>query len=129
MSLRDVVAVLEDDDARCWSTFRAAVSLAEGEYARLTLVTTCHTTPLTMWCGPFAPGAVYVPPDAEEPEVLAQRRLARAAEFVPMEIPLTTQVLSGDPLRALGQLMCGGRHDALVASGALLRRARRLRRV
>ena len=128
MSMRNVLGVLEDPDDRLWSTFAAAVALADAERARLTLVKTYTAGHLCMWCGPFAAGGIYVPPDSEDPQATAGRALARAAEFVPMEIPVTTMVLGLETERELRRLVERGAYDALVASDELWRHSRRLRR-
>jgi hypothetical protein len=127
MSMRNVLGVLEDQKDRLWSTFEAAVELADTERARLTLVKTYEPPRCYMWCGPFAVGGLCVPPDCE-PEVDAGRLLARAAEFVPMEIPVTTMLLGLETQRELRRLVQSGAYDAVVASEPLLRRSRRLRR-
>jgi hypothetical protein len=127
MSMRNVVGVLEDRPDRLWSTFSAAVELADDQHARLTLVKTSETSQLYAWCAPLSIGGVCIPPD-EDPQLSAGRLLARAAEFVPMEIPLTTLVLGPDTQRDLCRLIEYGCYDALVASERFLRRARKLRR-
>ncbi len=127
MSMRNVVGVLEDDPDRLWSTFASAVALAERERARLTLVKTLETGKVYVWCVPFAAGGVYIPPE-EDPGVQAGRLLARAAEFVPMEIPVTTQVLGLDTERDLRRLIGSGAYDAMVADERFLRHRRKLRR-
>lgn len=80
MCMRNVLAVLEHDDQRLWSTFDAAVQLAEREHARLTVVTGADKPHVYAWCAGFAAGAVYLPLDSDPDEIA--RRLARAAEFV-----------------------------------------------
>jgi hypothetical protein len=127
MSLRNVVAVLEDRPGRLWSTFSAAVDLADREHARLTLAKTQEPEQRYAWCAPFALGG-YLPPE-EDPLVHAGRLLAHAAEFVPMEIPVTTMVLGTDTERELRRLLSCGCHDAVVAGESFLRRARKLRRL
>jgi hypothetical protein len=124
MSMRNVVGVLEDQPDRLWSTFFAAVALADREHARLTLVKTYEPYPTFIWCGAFV---AYIPP-AEDAEVRAGRLLARAAEFVPIEIPVTTMVLGLHTERELRRLIQSAGYDALVAEERLLRRSKRLRR-
>ena len=127
MCMRNVLGVLEDGGDRLWSTFEAAVDLADRERARLTLVKTWTPVQYFSWCGPFAVGGLYVPPETE-PSVAAERLLARAAEFVPADIPVTTMLLSMETERDLRRLICGGAYDAVVADERFLRHARRLRR-
>jgi hypothetical protein len=127
MSMRNVVGVLEDEPDRLWSTFASAVELADRERARLTLVKTLETGRAYVWCVPFGAGSVYLPPD-EDPGVHAGRLLARAAEFVPMEIPVTTLVLGLDTERDLRRLISRGDYDAVVANERFLRHRRKLRR-
>jgi hypothetical protein len=127
MSMRNVLAVLEDEEDRLWSSFDVAVGLAEREHARLTLVKTSELEHHLIWCAPFNAG-IYVPPDATDPLVRAGRLLARAAEFVPMTIPVTTIVLGIETERELCRLIASGAFDAVVGDAKRLRHARRLRR-
>jgi hypothetical protein len=128
MSMRNVLGVLEDKSDRLWSTFEAAVALADEQRARLTLVKTRDSRQLGRWCACVGFGGVYVPPEQDDPCVTAGRLLARAAEFVPMQIPVTTLVLGLDTERELRRLVESGAYDAVVATERLLRHARGLRR-
>jgi hypothetical protein len=127
MSMRNVLGVLEDEEDRLWGTFAAAVELATRERARLTLVKTYEPPQHYMWCAPFAVGGLFVAPDTD-PQVEAGRLLARAAEFVPMDIPVTTMVLGIDAHRELRRLVACGAYDALVADADFMRHSRRLSR-
>ena len=126
MCLRNVLCVLEQPEERFWSTFAMAIELAEREHARLTLVTGREPGRAYTWCAGFMVGALYVPPD-RDPEQAAAQLLARVAEFVPGDIPVTTMVLSQEPKRDLRRLIRSGAYDALVGDEHLLRRAWLLR--
>lgn len=124
--MRNVLCVLEQSEERSWSTFATAIELAQRERARLTLVTGREPGRVCTWCAAFMVGALYVPPDGD-PDQAAAQLLARAAEFVPGDIPVTTMVLSAEPKRDLRRLIRSGAYDALVADEQLLRRAWLLR--
>jgi hypothetical protein len=114
-----------------WETFDAAVELAEVERSRLTLAKTCELGHSYVWVAPFCAAGVYVPPMIESPEE-AGRIVARAAEFVPEWIPVTTLVLGPETGRELRRLVRCGHYEAVVAPKFLLSRrhllARDLRR-
>jgi len=126
MCMRNVLALLEHDEERRWSTFQVAVDWAEQEHARLTLVTGVDRPQAYTWCAGFGAGGIYLPPENDPDEIA--RRLARAAEFVPADIPVTTMLLSADAERDLKRLIRSGTFDALVADAHRLRHSRRLRR-
>lgn len=126
MCMRDVLAVLEDRDDRWRSTLAAAVELAAREGARLTLAKTCQANHMYLWCAAFAVCGACAPVDSD-PTVAAAHVLARATEFVPAEIPVTTMVLSSHTKRELRRLTGSGAYDALVAGEHLLGRTSRLR--
>lgn len=127
MCMRNVLCVLEPPEECCWSTFATAIELAERERARLTLVTGRERGRVYTWCAAFMVGALYLPPDGD-PDQAAAQLLARVAEFVPGDIPVTTMVLSAEPKRDLRRLIRSGAYDALVGDAHLLSRAWRLRR-
>ncbi len=54
MSLRDVLAVLDDDQRRLWVTFDRAVRLADAEGARFTLAKTTDPGRVMRWVAPAA---------------------------------------------------------------------------
>jgi hypothetical protein len=127
MSMRNVLAILEDREDRLWSTFDAAVALADREHARLTLAKTRESGRVYILFSPYAVQDLYLPPDSD-PAVAAGRLLARAAEFVPGDIPVTTLVLGSDTRRQLSRLVRSGAFDAVVGVDSLFRRAHRLGR-
>ncbi len=100
-------------------TLQAAVALAESEYARLTLVKTCDAGRAYVWVAPFAAGGAYLPPAVDSPDE-AGRILARVAERVPQEIPVTMLVLGSDTQASLLQLLRSGCYGAVVADRNLL---------
>jgi len=127
MSMRNVLGVLGDCENELWATFDAAVELAEQEHSRLTLAKTCAGPSTYMWCLPYAFGSFCAPPDPE-PAVTAARLLARATEFVPVNVSVTTLMLGPDTGRELHRLLQTGAYDAVVAVGSILHGGRRLRR-
>ena len=110
-----------------WETFRTAVTLADTEHAKLTLVKTCAGGRAYVWVAPFAVGGAYLSPELDSPEEAA-RVLARATEQVPDSIPVTTLVLGADTQDSLRKLLQSGRYDAVVADSSLLSHCWRLRR-
>jgi hypothetical protein len=122
-----VLAVLGDGEESMRETLQAAVALAESEYARLTLVKTCDAGRAYVWVAPFAAGGAYLPPAVDSPDE-AGRILARVAERVPQEIPVTMLVLGSDTQASLLKLLRSGCYGAVVADRNLLSSCRRLRR-
>ena len=128
-SFRHVLALLGDDAQAMWEVLDRAVELAEAEHARLTLATPADPGVMVSLLCPLAGVALYtLPPTEAELQAGAGDRLAQAAEFVPVSIPLTTVVLKGDTTLALRRLVESGCHDLLVAHDELLAHNRRLRR-
>ena len=128
MSLRDVLGVLGNDEGRSWVTFDRAVQVAEAEHARLTLAKTTDPGWLMRWFAPAAIQSMAVTAFDLELETSARDMLARAAEFVPAQIPVTTMLLGRPTGPALRELIRSGSHDALVCSDTLLAHNARLRR-
>jgi hypothetical protein len=122
-----VLGLLEDGEERLWTCLGRSVELAEREHARLTLAKTTDPGRLVRWLGPFAIGTLYLPGQGDA-LVEAGHALARAAEFVPQDVPLTTLLLTDETQRELLRLIRSGRYDALVACAGLLSRCRRLSR-
>ncbi len=125
--IRNVLAVIGDGEEAMWETLRAAVSLADAERARLTLVKTCAGGRAYVWVAPFAVGGAYLPPMLDSPEDAA-RVLSRVAEQVPDSIPVTMLVLGSDTQRSLLKLLRAGDYGAVVAEPAVLSHCRRVRR-
>jgi hypothetical protein len=123
-----VLAVLEDSEPRMWSAFDQAVALADEHDARLTLAKTTDPGLLMRWFAPAALQSMCVSADDLDFRRLASHKLALAAEFVPSRIPVTTVVLGFNTTRAVSELVRGGGYDAVVVTGVLLNRHRRLRR-
>ncbi len=109
------------------ATLQAAVTLADSERSRLTLVKTCAAGRAYSWVAPFAAGGAYLPPEMDSPEE-AGRILSSLAEQVPNSIPLTMLVLGSDTQASILQLLRSGCYDAVVAERDLLSHCRRLRR-
>jgi hypothetical protein len=127
MSMCDVLAVLEDAEAQIWSTFDAAVDLAISENSRLTLAKTTLEAFTGVWLSPFAFGGVYVPLSTD-PDVEAERILAKVAEFVPVSLPVTTVKLGRDNQESLRRLIRRSRFEAVVAGPKLFKQYRRFAR-
>jgi hypothetical protein len=129
-SFHHVLALLEDDSSGDWSVLDRAIELAEAEHARLTLAQTADLGGVVVSCISVC-GAVTctVPPTEAELREGAGHRLAKAAEFVPASIPLTTVLLERDTARAVRRLAESGCYDLLVVSDRLFAHSRKLRRV
>ncbi len=131
MSVHHVLGVLEDDERRLWSTFDRAVTLAAAEQARLTLVKTTNPGRLMRWFAPAALQSMCVSAQDLDFRTIASHTLARAAEFVPGSIPVTTVLLGQDTTGRLLAMLRSGPYDAFVTTDALLnhRLRRELRRL
>ncbi|HWE11242.1 MAG TPA: hypothetical protein VG325_17970 [Solirubrobacteraceae bacterium] len=127
MSAHHVLGVLEDDEERLWATLDQAIALADVEHARLTLAKTTDPGWILRWFGPAALNAMCVSSDALDFRTSASHKLARAAEFVPACVPVTTQLLGESTPSALLELVRRGPYDVVVVTDALFGRRRRLR--
>ena len=127
MCLKHVLAVLEDDESRLWSALDRAIELADAEHARLTLAKTTDPGWLMRWFAPAGLHAMCVPAEELDTRVAASHKLARAAEFVPAWIPVTTLLLGQSTAHALAEMVQRGCYDAVVTPEGLLRHSRRLR--
>lgn len=130
-SFRHIIALLDHDERGMWSVLDRAVELAEAERARLTLAKTTDPGPLVRWFAPLAMLSRVAPVNEPDIQTMAANQLARAAEFVPACVRLTTILLGPDTIRALHQLAASGAYDLIVMrDGAHSRRLRReLRRL
>jgi hypothetical protein len=128
MSVHHVLGVLEDDERRLWATFDRAVSLADAERARLTFAKTTDPGWLTRWFAPAALQSMLVSAEELDFPSIASHALARAAEFVPDWIPVTTLVLEQNTACALTELIRRGGYDALVATEAFFSHHRKMQR-
>jgi hypothetical protein len=126
--MNHVLGVLDDDEQLLERTFECAVGLADRERARLTLVKTTDPGWLMRWFAPAAIQSMMVPETFLEFERIACNRLARAAEFVPTCVPVTTVVLPRNTTKGLRQLLAKGCYDVLVASVPLLHHCPKLTR-
>ena len=86
-----------------------AVSIAQSSRARLSLVTVVAPPPLLAW---QAPGGLRGLHDADQAQL--ERRLRAAADSVPDDLPVTTQLLDGDPAREILRAADVGDHDVIV---------------
>jgi hypothetical protein len=127
VSAQHVLGVLEDDERRLWATLEQAIAVAETEYARLTLAKTTDPGWLMRWFAPAALNAMCVSSEELDFRIAASHKLARAAEFVPGCVPVTTVVLGESTGNSLIELIEHGRHDVVVMSDALHGHCRRLR--
>jgi Universal stress protein family len=128
-SFRHVLALLDDDSCAMCSVLDRAIELAGAEHARLTLAKTTDPGWVTSCLCAYGALAGAVPLTDAELQERAGHRLARAAEFVPGSISLTTVVLGRDTPSAVRRLAEGACYDLLVVSHRLLAHSRRLRRV
>lgn len=131
MSRRDVchlVALLDHDECEMWSVVDRAIELAEAKRSPLTLAATAGQSRLAGWLAPLTLLS-RVPPIAEvDLRIRAGDQLARAAEFVPSSIPLSTVRLAGDGAGAVRQLAQCGSYDLLVIGHRVIAHSRRIRR-
>jgi nucleotide-binding universal stress UspA family protein len=86
-----------------------AIALAQVYRARLALVAVVPPPPLLAW---QAPGGMRGVHDAEQTEL--ERALRAAADRVPDDLSITTQLLDGDPARAILHAAREGEHDVIV---------------
>ncbi len=127
MSAQQVLGLLEDDERRLWATLEQAIAVAEAEYSRLTLAKTTDPGWLMRWFAPAALNAMCVSSEELDFRTAASHKLARAAEFVPGCVPVTTVLLGDSTVTAVGDLLGRGRHDVVVVSDFLHAHCRRLR--
>jgi nucleotide-binding universal stress UspA family protein len=73
-----------------------AVAIAQVYHARLALVTVVPPPPLLSWQAPGGTKGIH---DAQQQEL--ETRLRAAADEVPDDLSVTTQLLDGDPAREL----------------------------
>jgi nucleotide-binding universal stress UspA family protein len=99
------ILVAHDGSADADAALEHAIGLARDQHARLTLLT---VAPL-----PRQPGAMGAPatPDLLECFIDTQRR---AAESVPDDVSITTQLLRGDPAETILSTVRKDGHDLIV---------------
>lgn len=129
-SFRQILAVLGDEEPAMWAVLERAVDLAEVQRARLTLAKTTDPGPVIKWFGPPALLAAGAGAGVTESELqaVAADKLARASEFVPESVSLTTVLLGTDTACALHRLAKDDTYDLLVIDIALADHSHRLRR-
>ena len=86
-----------------------AVAIAQASRARLALVAVVAPPPLLSW---QVPGGMKGVHETEQAEL--ELRLRAAADQVPDDLSLTTQLLDGDPARELLRAAREGDHDVIV---------------
>jgi len=86
-----------------------AVELAQAFHARLALVAVVGPPPPLAW---QAPGGIFGVREAERADL--DRRLRAAADAVPDDLSVTTQLLDGDPARELLHFAHAGDYDLIV---------------
>ena len=86
-----------------------AVAIAQASRARLALVAVVAPPPLLSW---QVPGGMKGVHETEQAEL--ELRLRAAADQVPDDLSLTTQLLDGDPARELLRLAREGDFDVIV---------------
>lgn len=127
MRAQHVLGVLEDDERRLWAALDEAIALADAGHARLTLAKTTDPGWLMRWFGPAALNAMCVSADAGDFRTAASHKLARAAEFVPACVPVTTLLLAENTAVAVSELLDRGCYDVVVVTDGLCAHNRRLR--
>ena len=86
-----------------------AVAMAQVYRARLALVAVVPPPPMLAW---QAPGGMRGVHDAEQTELESALRVA--ADRVPDDLSITTQLLDGDPAREILRTAREGDHDLIV---------------
>src|SRR4051794_32417066 len=86
-----------------------AVAMAQVYRARLRIVAVVSPPPLLAW---QAPGGMRGVHDAEQAELAAALR--SAADTVPDDLSIATQLLDGDPAREILRVAREGDHDVIV---------------
>jgi hypothetical protein len=127
-SFRHVLALLHDCEQDIAVVLDRAVEMAQAERARLTLAKTTDPGRLVRWFGALAPLGRMAPLCEPDLEAIAGHRLARAAELIPAEIPVSTVLFGRNTARALRKLAAGGAYDLLVVAATELGRDAKLRR-
>jgi hypothetical protein len=123
-----LVALLDHDEHTMWSVVDRAIELAEAKQAPLTLAATAGQGRLAGWLGPLTLLSRVGPVADADLRIRAGDQLARAAEFVPSSIPLSTVRLATDGAGAVRQLGQSGSYDLLVIGHRLITCSRRIRR-
>src|SRR4051812_8605012 len=100
-----ILAVIGADAAEGDAVLLRASELAEEHNGRLTIAAAAHPGRLVIWLSGLAISAAVLPPVREELVTLAEHRLARAAEFMPETIGITTLVLTEPPRRSVRRLL------------------------
>jgi nucleotide-binding universal stress UspA family protein len=105
MSCYRNILVAHDGSADADAALEHATQLARDQHARLTLLTVAPP--------PHQPGAMGAPatPDLLECFTVAQRR---AADSIPADVSVTTQLLRGDPAETILRTVRKGEHDLIV---------------
>ncbi|MGO9322184.1 MAG: universal stress protein [Solirubrobacteraceae bacterium] len=105
MSCYRNILVAHDGSADADAALEHATGLARDQHARLTLLTVAPP--------PHQPGAMSAPatPDLLDCFTDSQRR---AAESVPADVSLTTQLLRGEPAETILCAVREGEHDLIV---------------
>jgi len=86
-----------------------AIAMAQVYRARLRIVAVVPPPPMLAW---QAPGGMQGVHDAEQREL--DKHLRAAADSVPDDLSVTTQLLDGDPAREVLRMAREGDHDVIV---------------
>jgi nucleotide-binding universal stress UspA family protein len=86
-----------------------AIAMAQVYRARLRIVAVVPPPPLMAW---QAPGGMKAVHDAEQGDL--DGKLRAAADSVPDDLSVTTQLLDGDPAREVLRIARDGDHDVIV---------------
>jgi hypothetical protein len=117
--LRGVLAVIGDDPAESDAVVERAAALSEQSHGRLAIAAIAHLDSRLIWLAGLALTQSCLGPRRDELETQAQHRLARAGQFIPATVGLTTMVMVESPRRALRRLLADGRYDLLVIGARL----------
>jgi hypothetical protein len=117
--LRGLLAVIGDDAGESEAVVERAAALAGESHSRLAIAAIAHVDSRLNWLAGLALTQSCLGPRRDELETEAQHRLARAAEFIPATVGLTTMVIAEPPRRALRRLLADGQYDLLVIGARL----------
>jgi hypothetical protein len=116
---RSVLAVIEGDLPESTAVVERAAAIAEESHSWLTLAGLAQLDSRVAWLAALALTAGCLAPTRDDSESLAQHGVARAAEFIPATVGLTTMVISWPPRRRVRRLLAGDRYDLLVIGARL----------
>jgi hypothetical protein len=116
---RGVLALIADDAAEADAVVERSVRLAEQAHGRLTIAALACPDVRRTWLAGLALMGTCLAPRQSNCVTVAQHRLARVAEFIPVTIGLTTLIIGEPPRAPVRRLLASGRYDLLVIGARL----------